>query len=355
MSQATEIWKSLRENQLVVGDEPESTELESPWYVKTLLAFSGWFASIFVFAFMATAFSSLLDNTLACLVVGGLMIAGACRVLKWAISEFSEHLGLSISLAGQILITIAVFNSLGESQAPTWMLTALLQVVLAITMPNFVHRVVSSFLATFSFSAALSAAGIPYLFSGLVMFASAFIWLNEFKYPQHQKMLPAIGYGITLALIQIKGSAILLQGAMTWSSEPIATPFWLQPWHGELLCCAAALFVVWQLLKRYSVATGSPIAIAALASTAIIGIASLEASGITAGVIIILLGFSASNRILMGLGVVSLLFYVSSYYYLLDTTLLEKSVTTFLIGAALLLTRWMAIQSSMFNGESSDA
>jgi len=108
MSQPSEIWEDLRKARLVVGDEPERRDVESPWYVKTLLAFSGWLASIFVFAFLGVAFSSLLDSAPACFVVGGLMIAGAFHILKLPKSEFYEHLGLAISLAGQALIIVAI-------------------------------------------------------------------------------------------------------------------------------------------------------------------------------------------------------------------------------------------------------
>lgn len=355
MSQANEIWEALREHRLIVGDEPDRGDLESPWYVKTLLAFSGWLASIFVFAFLATAFNSLLESTPACFIVGGLMIAGAFQILKLPKSEFYEHLGLAISLAGQALIIIAIFQITDKNQAMAWTLSAVLQVALSIVMPNFVHRIFSSFFAAFSFSMALSVIGVSYLFSGVVMFVSAWIWLNEFKHPQHHKMLSAIGYGLILALIQIKGSALFLHGAMTWSSDNAFTESWVRPWVDEVLCCGVLLLVVWQLLKKHKVAMNSPVAIVTLASALIIGVASLEANGITAGLVIILLGFSGSNRTLMGLGAVSLLFYISSYYYLLDATLLEKSGTLFLIGVALLLIRWALVQSSIFSKELSDA
>jgi uncharacterized membrane protein len=56
--------------------------------------------------------------------------------------------------------------------------------------------------------------------------------------------------------------------------------------------------------------------------------------------VIMLLGFSASNRILLGLGIIALLFFVSSYYYLLDSTLLVKATTLLSVGVILLGTRW---------------
>ena len=71
---------------------------------------------------------------------------------------------------------------------------------------------------------------------------------------------------------------------------------------------------------------------------------SLEARGITVGLMILLLGFANSNRVLMGLGIIGLLFYISTYYYLLDTTLLNKSLSLLVIGAVLLAWRWSLLR-----------
>jgi uncharacterized membrane protein len=57
--------------------------------------------------------------------------------------------------------------------------------------------------------------------------------------------------------------------------------------------------------------------------------------------VIICFGFFCANRVLLGLGIVSLLFYISSYYYLLDTTLLDKSQSLLVVGLILLFVRWL--------------
>lgn len=78
---------------------------------------------------------------------------------------------------------------------------------------------------------------------------------------------------------------------------------------------------------------------AALASAAAVTVASFEAPGISIALMIVLLGFAHGNRVLAGLGVTALLGCVSAYYYLLETTLLVKSMTLGATGAVLLLAR----------------
>ena len=81
------------------------------------------------------------------------------------------------------------------------------------------------------------------------------------------------------------------------------------------------------------------LSIMTLLATLIVCAASMNVQGITAGIVIICIGFLGANRVLLGVGIVSLLFYISSYYYLLDTTLLDKSQSLLVVGLILLFVR----------------
>ena len=56
---------------------------------------------------------------------------------------------------------------------------------------------------------------------------------------------------------------------------------------------------------------------------------------------IVVLGFANGNRVLTGLGIAALLFYVFAYYYLLQETLLFKSGVLLATGFVLLVARWI--------------
>lgn len=336
------IWATLQEAGLVQGAAPTTEKLESPWYVKVLLAFSGWFASLFLLGFLGVGFEAILRSSIASAITGSLMIAGAYLILRMPKNEFFEHVALAVSLAGQALIAFSLFDDLSDKLA--WLVIALVQVVLAVVMPNFVHRVFSSFIATFSFSMFLYAYGAPYIFSSIVMFIAAWLWLHEFQYLKHTRKIHAIGYGTVLGLIQLKGVALFSFNPIGWQMGKTNNELWVQPWMAEVLAGAVMLYVVWELLQRLGHHLPEPLAITALVCTVILSAVSIEAPGITVGMMILLLGFAGSNRILMGLGVVSLLFYISSYYYLLDATLLIKAQTLLATGVVLLLVRWVMLK-----------
>lgn len=342
--QSEQLWATLLQAGLVQGPAPEAGKLESPWYVKGLLAFSGWLAALSLLGFIGVAFQFIIKSGAASLITGAAMIGGAFAILRIPKNEFFEHLGLAVSLAGQALVVWGIFDTTKHNDELAWMLIALLQVPLAVVIPNFVHRVFSSFLAAFAFSMALSSIGVPYVFSGIVMFLAAWLWLNEFRYPQHMRKIRAMGYGLVLALIQLKGTALFGYASMGWRSGRTPSELWVQPWMGEILAGAVTLYVVWQLLQRHGHAISERLAITALLGTLLLCAVSMEARGITAGMVIMLLGFASGNRVLLGLGIVSLLFYISSYYYLLDATLLAKALTLLIVGLVLLAVRWIMLR-----------
>jgi uncharacterized membrane protein len=126
---------------------------------------------------------------------------------------------------------------------------------------------------------------------------------------------------------------------------------WTQPWMGELLIGIITLYIIWQLLQRYGHSKLEPFSIVVFFGALLLCAFSMNANGITVGIAILLLGFAGSNRVLLGLGIVSLLFYISSYYYLLDATLLDKSQTLFIIGFVMLSLRWLLLRKMPGRGK----
>jgi len=341
--QTKQMWATLLQAGLTEGAAPETGKLESPWYVKVLLAFSGWLAALFLLGFIGMGFEFVFKNSTAAFIIGGIMIGGAFAILRIPKNEFVEHLALAVSLAGQALVVFAIFDISNRNEKIAWLLVALLQVTLTIVMPNFVHRVFSSFVAAFAFNMALTFWGWPYVVSGVVMLLAASCWLNEFRYPHQMRKIRAIGYGLVLALIQLKGTALFGYRTMGWRFAQNQPELWAKPWIGEVLTGAVTLYVVWHLLQRYGQSISEGISITALLGTFLLCAVSMEVQGITVGMVIMLLGFAGANRVLLGLGIVSLLFYISSYYYLLDTTLLAKSQTLLIVGLVLLSLRWLML------------
>ncbi len=345
--------KTLTDANLLEGKLPSETELDSPWYVKIILAFSGWLAAIFTLGFFGALFSSLYKDISVALVIGIVLITAAYFLLRKSRNAFSENLALALSLAGQALCLVAMISytqgyTTSDQWSVIWLLVAVIQLPLVVFMPSYVHRVFSAFIAAVSLAVALflyqQSFALPTFYSALLMLATALIWLNEFSFPRHIEKLQAVGYGLVFALILLNTTKVFMpHGLLRHSYLSNHTGAWFQAWIGEFLFTAVTLYVVWILLGRSHPKPNIKAVCLALGGIVLLSAISMQAHGLMTGVMILLLGFSASNRVLIGLGVISLLFFISHYYYWLGDSLMDKSITLLILGVLLLLARWLLL------------
>ncbi|MCK4709585.1 MAG: DUF4401 domain-containing protein, partial [Gammaproteobacteria bacterium] len=244
------LWEALSSKGFVTGEVPSVNNIESPWYVRLLIGFSGWLAALFMLGFIGTAFEFVFRNNFAGFVVGSTMIFVAYLLLKKkSDSDFSSQFALAVSFAGQALVVFSLdlFQWFSASDSLNWILLCALQVVLTWFMPNSIHRVWSAFAAVMSMTIALTIWHVYFIQTALIMAAVAVVWLNEFNWIKYQNKLKPIGYGVTLALLYQSSSSIfhfMFRHSIN-HNESI-----MQPWLGELFVGLVMFFVVWQLLKR---------------------------------------------------------------------------------------------------------
>ncbi len=350
-----QLWDLLKNENLVEGELPVIEDVDSPWYIKVLLATSGWLAAIFLLGFLGFLGNVILVlflNATIFLVTGIALLGIAFTLLhlsRKGVNEFVEHLAFAFSVAGQILLVFGLLKLLDyPDDSVMWLTIGLVEVALLFIMPNYVHRLVSAFIAAISFAVAIysyeNLSSSLLIYTAFLMLVTALLWLNEFKYQKMIDSIRATAYGFVLALVVITGTKLFMYTSIWQMQRASPGNEWIQPWVGEVLLSAVALFVVWKLLSKNQVTLFSTTWVLAMIGTLLLTFLSLEAHGLIVGVMILLLGFSASNRVLAGLGVISLLFYISSYYYLLDSSLFDKSLTLLVLGVALILGRWLMLK-----------
>lgn len=350
-SSVRELWSRLASAGLTVGDMPEAGEAHTPWYVRVMLGIAGLIAAGFLLGFVGVGFEFVIKSKVASISVGLTVIAAAYAVFRVAPrNDFTSMFALAVSFAGQALMIFGVFGFFERHMtgAMPWAAVAVIEAVLTVAMPNFIHRTVSAFAAGLAFAYACEVSGAHAVPAGVVAAAVALVWLNEARLGKLHAIVTPIGYGLTLSFMQIEGTA-LLRNSVAIVFGPRLLPG-ASPWIGEALVVAALLVSVGVLLKRTGWGPREPRTVLALVAAAAIGAASFKAPGIAGGLMIVLLGFANGNRLLLGLGIAALLFYVSSYYYLLDATLLVKSGVLAATGVVLLAARWLVLNVVMKEG-----
>ena len=338
------LWQQLQEKALVNGEFQPAETLDSPWFIKLLLACSGWFASLFILGFFLLILQDLVENSAVCLVVGSGMILMAYQMLKNKPSEFLEHLMLAFSLAGQALIAWAVFmiDNTVFSAFP-WFAILIIQSSLSLIMPHYIHRVCSAFFASIALTICFHYLQLSAFTSASLLLLALVLVLNEWRSVKWQPTFEAISYGIILLLIPLKASHIIGYDLAYWLNETTLEQSWYY-YLDELLLLFTMLYLIVTLMQRSQHHFPFNTKLAIIGATICLCLLSMQASGITIGFALLILGFSNSNKVLQGLGITSLLFYISSYYYLLTLTLLEKSAILLMMGLFILAIRYALLK-----------
>lgn len=306
---------------------------EVPWFVRLLQAFSGWLAAFFLLGFVALAAMPVMDSAAASMGLGLIMIATAFALLSAARHDVLEHLALAVSLVGQLLVAWAWVMT-WDASASLWWPLLVLQVVLALVMPSYMHRTFSACAASLALYMALAMIALEQSTSWLVLLALTLLWLNEFRWPGRIRNVQAWGYGLLVGLLILQGVAH--SGQPLWiqfEDHRVGTWGWLVPWLNTVLSALTLALLLHRVFKT------QPRHWSAFAGAVALLLVSLYVPMVVQGVVVLLLGFAIGHRLLFGLGVLSLLVGTGSYYYWLDTTLLIKALTLLVIGVLLLVLR----------------
>jgi len=157
-------------------------------------------------------------------------------------------------------------------------------------------------------------------------------------------MIHAVIYGLIFVLLYFSSwSSGFLLGNFFYSGSGFSESLTkLSYYSGELLLYISLSYCILQLLQRQGISYTSKKAIILLV-VSLLFMSSLNINGVILSCVLLLCGFANSNRVIQGLGAISLLFFMSQYYYFLETSLIAKSKHLLMVGISLLVIRWLAI------------
>lgn len=334
----------------------------SPWFISLLFGFSGVFASLFFIGFLTLLLDNtgLLDSTLAVFIIGGILsVIGGFLFYNARIrhSPFWNSLAFAITLAGQGYIAYALLAS--EIAEPlNIMLLLLVQLLMTVAIPNFIYRLLSATLALSCLFYLLNYYHLSEVSLGLLALITSVTHLQRYTLavfiPRKWRMnaleiMSAMGYASAYVLLSISVYFIAAEYGNSFANfnslDSYGEAFSYNYYLAQGLLTLASLYAAYLILKRYHIKLLSAAGLLISAAIVLLGIMSIYVSGLLATSLIIIIATANSQRVLLGLGVIASVGYIFWYYYQLDTSLLVKSVSLFVIGIALLLLRWLLIKS----------
>ena len=333
----------------------------SPWFISLLFGFSGVFASLFFIGFLTLILDNtgLLDSTLALFIIGGIL-SGIGGFLFYSArlrhSAFWNSLAFAVTLAGQGYIAYALLAS--EITEPlNIMLLLLVQLLMTVAIPNFIYRLLSATLALSCLFYLLNYYHLSEVSLGLLALITSVTHLQRYRLaafiPTKWRMnaleiTNAIGYASAYVLLSVSVYFIAAEYGNSFANfnslDSYGEAFSYNYYLAQGLLTLASLYAAYLILKRYHIKLLSAAGLLISAAIVLLGIMSIYVSGLLATSLIIIIATANSQRVLLGLSVIALVGYIFWYYYQLDTSLLVKSVSLFVIGIALLLLRWLLIK-----------
>ena len=338
------------------------SEARSPWFISLFFGMSGILASLFFIGFLTLILDNtgLLDSTLAVFIIGGILsVIGGFLFYNARIrhSPFWNSLAFAITLAGQGYIAYALLAS--EIAEPlNIMLLLLVQLLMTVAIPNFIYRLLSATLALSCLFYLLNYYHLSEISLGLLALITSVTHLQRYTLaafiPTKWRMnaleiMSAIGYASAYVLLSISVYFIAAEYGNSFANfnslDSYGEAFSYNYYLAQGLLTLASLYAAYLILKRYHIKLLSAAGLLISAAIVLLGIMSIYVSGLLATSLIIIIATANSQRVLLGLGVIASVGYIFWYYYQLDTSLLVKSVSLFVIGIALLLLRWLLIKS----------
>ena len=338
------------------------SEARSPWFISLFFGMSGILASLFFIGFLTLLLDNtgLLDSTLAVFIIGGILsVIGGFLFYNARIrhSPFWNSLAFAITLAGQGYIAYALLAS--EIAEPlNIMLLLLVQLLMTVAIPNFIYRLLSATLALSCLFYLLNYYHLSEISLGLLALITSVTHLQRYTLavfiPTKWRMnaleiMSAIGYASAYVLLSVSVYFIAAEYGNSFANfnslDSYGEAFSYNYYLAQGLLTLASLYAAYLILKRYHIKLLSAAGLLISAAIVLLGIMSIYVSGLLATSLIIIIATANSQRVLLGLGVIASVGYIFWYYYQLDTSLLVKSVSLFVIGIALLLLRWLLIKS----------
>ncbi|MCP4597889.1 GDYXXLXY domain-containing protein [Neptuniibacter sp.] len=346
MNNADQLWQKLEQNKLVSGPAPETQQQHSPWFIKVMQGFAGWFAALFMLGFVASMFSWLFryDNEVLLLIAGLFCTVAAYLIYRAKpVSAFYDQLALAISLCGQFMVTWGLFELFNDREISVYLTLSAFQATLAVVMPSFLHRVLSSWFAMVALFWGFNRLGIFGLDSAIAAFLFTLIWIKDRSWYRYTNILIPIGYGFAISLIQFSGHA-LFQNEILGFSSTYRGGFLQQkgPIIGAILLSLSCLYLVKVIFEEQQLELRSVVGIASLAALLLLLAVSSFIPGLSSALLILLVGFHRERSSLIGLGLIALISFISWYYYNLQETLLTKSYYLATMGTVCLFCYWIA-------------
>jgi hypothetical protein len=355
------LWLSLQNKGWVNTDTAPESLLASPWYIIAAQMLGGWVAALFLLAFVMLGLSSASDITESFIGFGGVLSLGCLAYYRLGENrqEFILQMVFAFSLCGQTMLLFGTFESL-ESSNET--LIAVIYVVTFaihwIAIPHKANQFVAALAMVPSLLAILVINHLSLLLLPLLVLSLVVIWTQLYRWPQHYQRIRMLGYAVAISLLLANLMLSEISDTMELPNVLMALSSSLSDYLAIIISLLSALWLINQIFNQLhsnansdantdSNANSNQVFIVrprnklmVILAAILIGLLSIVMSGLSAALLMLLLGYFYNERKLVIISVCALLAFIGMYYYSLHIDLFDKSLWLMASGIVLLLLRF---------------
>ena len=344
-----DVANTLLAEKLLSKDDTRFRYLENrsdlqPWYIRTMVGFGAWLASLLLIGFVAS-FSLAMDGGYA--FIGLALIIGAVLTRRrYDSNDFLIQCALASSLAGQALFANGFAETVGRDEFEIYLgFVLIVSSVLFILFPDRIHRVIMVLLATGSLTTLFfvweANSFVPLLgpaFTGALIFL--YRRVPRLITSKYTAFVRPMMNGLMLSAFGL----LLLSTVYLLPELGVDFQFYPRPWISTLLL--GGLFLYIGRLIRPSLADDSNTTASLLFYGMMVAIiaCSWAAPGLLLGLIIVMLGAESGSKTFVGGGIGFFSIFLAVYFYGIEVTMLTKSITLVATGVAILVSRWAILR-----------
>ena len=306
-------------------------ENKSSLAIKILSIFGGFLASLTFLGFLAL--TGLYDSEVGWLLFGLGFIITAIGLNKAYNKLIIDTFSISIYLMGFALLAFGLLKIHVDENIITLLISVIALSALIITQ-NFVLSFISVITISGSFIFLIifnDSYNLIHLYIAVNTLVLAYLFLNEAKIISSNKQWSKLYNPVRIGLV-----ISLLFGLITVGKRYLIPVSQNYIWLSSIVMILVIMYLVYSIIKINEIKDVKSKVIIYSLSTLIL-ISTLFSPSISGAIVIILLSFLVNYKTGLAIGIISMIYFVSQYYYDLNFTLLTKSIILFVSGIIFLV------------------
>jgi hypothetical protein len=306
-------------------------ENKSSLAIKVLSIFGGFLATLTFLGFLAI--TGLYNSEFGLLVFGIGFIISAIGLNKAYDKLIIDTFSISIYLIGFALLAFGL-SEMNVDENIIAILISLIALSSLIIAQSFILSFISVLAISGSFIFLIisnNLYNLIHLYVAINTLILAYLFLNEAKIISSNKRLTQLYNPIRIGLV-----ISLLFGLFSIGKRHLIPISQSHIWLSSIVMILVIMYLVYSIIKINEIKTvKSKVMIYTL--SALILISTIFSPSISGAIVIVLLSFLVNYKTGLAIGIISIIYFVSQYYYDLNFTLLTKSIILFVSGIMFLL------------------